>query len=175
MILRLGTFFSWWRVLTPFFFQVVNLNTQLRYFKKVEKQLRKELGDEESKKLLLEAVYLISIGGNDYISPLFRNQSVYQIYSHRQYLDMVMGNLTVVIEVIRPRCFLTLKYDCCYFFSMLGLIVFHLNHLLENISERRKEIRVCEHGAIRMSTGHESNQTPTRKRWRVLGRSHSAS
>ncbi|RVX16949.1 GDSL esterase/lipase 1 [Vitis vinifera] len=82
---------------------VVNLNTQLRYFKKVEKHLRQKLGDEESKKLLLEAVYLISIGGNDYISPLFRNYSVFQIYSHRQYLDMVMGNLTVVIQEIYQK------------------------------------------------------------------------
>ena len=78
---------------------MVNLNTQLRYFKKVEKHLRQKLGDEESKKLLLDAVYFISIGSNDYISPLFRNYSMF--YSQKQYLDMVMGNLTVVIEVIQ--------------------------------------------------------------------------
>ena len=98
-LLKVGTFQSWQHGLSPFFFQVVNLNTQLRYFKKVEKHLRQKLGDEESKKLLLDAVYFISIGGNDYISPLFRNYSVF--YSHKQYLDMVMGNLTVVIEVIQ--------------------------------------------------------------------------
>lgn len=106
---------------------MVNLNTQLRYFKKVEKHLRQKLGDEESKKLLLEAVYLISIGGNDYISPLFRNYSVFQIYSHRQYLDMVMGNLTVVIQVKRSLLFLDIKirllllsfYTCPCCFSFL--------------------------------------------------------
>ena len=102
---------------------MVNLNTQLRYFKKVEKHLRQKLGDEESKKLLLDAVYFISIGGNDYISPLFRNYSVF--YSHKQYLDMVMGNLTVVIEVIQQSLlFLHINYDCCYFSCILVLNFF---------------------------------------------------
>lgn len=39
-------------------FQVVGLNTQLRYFRNVEKQLRQKRGDEAAKKILLGAVYL---------------------------------------------------------------------------------------------------------------------
>ncbi|KAJ7951445.1 GDSL esterase/lipase [Quillaja saponaria] len=46
---------------------VIDLETQLRYFKKVEKILKHRLGDAEAKTLLSKAVYLFSIGTNDYI------------------------------------------------------------------------------------------------------------
>lgn len=83
-----------------FHFQVINLNTQLSYIVKAKKQLRQKLGDEATKKMLSEAVYLTSIGSNDYLSPLLSN-SVFQSYSYKkQYIHMVIGNLTVVIKVI---------------------------------------------------------------------------
>ena len=81
-------------------FQVISLNTQLSYFKNVEKQFRRMLGDEAAKKVLFEAVYLISIGTNDYLSPFFRYSTVFQSYSQKQYINMVVGNLTEVIKVI---------------------------------------------------------------------------
>lgn len=84
-----------------FHFQVINLNTQLSYIVKAKKQLRQKLGDEATKKMLSEAVYLISIGSNDYLSPLLSNSSVFQSYSYKkQYIHMVIGYLTVVIKVI---------------------------------------------------------------------------
>ncbi|CBI35810.3 unnamed protein product, partial [Vitis vinifera] len=79
---------------------VINLNTQLSYIVKAKKQLRQKLGDEATKKMLSEAVYLTSIGSNDYLSPLLSN-SVFQSYSYKkQYIHMVIGNLTVVIKEI---------------------------------------------------------------------------
>ncbi|KAJ9691837.1 hypothetical protein PVL29_011113 [Vitis rotundifolia] len=80
--------------------KVINLNTQLTYFKNMEKLLRQKLGDEAAKKILLEAVYLISIGTNDYLSPYFTNSSVLQSYPQKLYRHMVIGNLTVVIKEI---------------------------------------------------------------------------
>lgn len=47
--------------------QVIDLKTQLGYFKKIEKQLRHKHGNAEALTLLSEAVYLIGIGSNDYI------------------------------------------------------------------------------------------------------------
>ncbi|XWS12208.1 hypothetical protein CRYUN_Cryun37aG0070200 [Craigia yunnanensis] len=44
----------------------IELKTQLTFFEDVEKQLRHRLGDAETKSLLSRAVYLISIGRNDY-------------------------------------------------------------------------------------------------------------
>ncbi|KAK2970482.1 hypothetical protein RJ640_023665, partial [Escallonia rubra] len=78
--------------------QVINLNTQLTYFKDVEKQLMQKLGDEEATKLLSEAVYLFSIGSNDYGSLV--NYSG----SQDEYVEMVIGNMTVVIKEGKNAC-----------------------------------------------------------------------
>ncbi|MBA0774149.1 hypothetical protein Gotri_009377 [Gossypium trilobum] len=72
---------------------VVDLETQIKYFNKVEKSLRQELGDAGAKKLMSKAVYLISIGGNDYFT---KNSSV----SDEEFVSMVLGNLTVALKVI---------------------------------------------------------------------------
>ncbi|KAJ0028325.1 hypothetical protein Pint_36301 [Pistacia integerrima] len=80
---------------------VIDLNTQLSYFKLVEKQLKQKLGDAGAKRLLSKAVYIFSIGTNDYLVPLFTNSSVLQSdYSRKKYIGMVIGNLTTTIKEI---------------------------------------------------------------------------
>lgn len=79
--------------------QVVDLKTQLQYFEDLEKQFRQKLGDAKTNKLLLDAVYLFSCGGNDYLSPVGNNDSILYPYTHEQYVGMVIGNLTNVIMV----------------------------------------------------------------------------
>lgn len=57
--------------------------------------LRKKLGSEEAKKLLMKAVYLFSIGGNDY-----RAMASYLPHSLKiQYVATVIRNLTLALEV----------------------------------------------------------------------------
>ncbi|GMI92554.1 GDSL lipase 1 [Hibiscus trionum] len=75
---------------------VVDLETQIKYFKRVEKSLRQELGDAEAKKLLSRAVYMFSVGGNDYLT---KNSSV----SDQEFASMVLGNLTVALEEIYKK------------------------------------------------------------------------
>ena len=70
--------------------------------------MRQKLGNEAAKKILLEAVYLISIGTNDYLSPYFTNSTVLQSYPQKLYRHMVIGNLTVVIKVIASFIFETI-------------------------------------------------------------------
>lgn len=74
---------------------MIDLKTQLTYFKNVKKELRQKLGDEETTSLLARAVYLINIGSNDY--------SVYlsEKYTQQKYVHMVVGNLTTVIQVCK--------------------------------------------------------------------------
>ena len=98
-------------------FQVISLNAQLTYFKNVEKLLRQKLGDEAAKKTLSEAVYLISIGTNDYLSPFFRNSTVLQS-SQKQNVHIVIGNLTVVIKVTSITYFISKTVS---FFHALSL------------------------------------------------------
>ncbi|XVE66535.1 hypothetical protein DITRI_Ditri08aG0087000 [Diplodiscus trichospermus] len=85
-------------ILGKFFVQrrLVDLETQIKYFKKVEKSLRQDLGDTETKKLLSRAVYLIDVGGNDYLT---RNLNA----SDEEFVSMVLGNLTVALKEIYKK------------------------------------------------------------------------
>ncbi|XP_059630991.1 GDSL esterase/lipase 1-like [Cornus florida] len=75
---------------------VINLKMQLDYFLKVNKALRQKLGDTEAKKMMMRAVYLFSIGGNDYHNI---SSDLPQSYK-REYVGMVIGNLTSVLKEI---------------------------------------------------------------------------
>ncbi|KAK3043166.1 hypothetical protein RJ639_001599 [Escallonia herrerae] len=72
---------------------VINLNTQLTYFKDVEKELMHKVGEEKATLLLSKALFLVNIGTTDY------GNLVKYSGSHEEYVEMVMGNLTVVIKV----------------------------------------------------------------------------
>lgn len=79
---------------------MIDLRTQLRYYKKVEKWLRHKLGnDDEAKMTISKAVYLFSIGSNDYMSPFLTNSTILKSYTDSKYVGMVIGNLTTVIKV----------------------------------------------------------------------------
>ncbi|KAF8393687.1 hypothetical protein HHK36_021934 [Tetracentron sinense] len=82
---------------------VIDLKTQLSNFEKVERWLRHKFGDAETNKVLSKAVYLMTIGGNDYISPFLLNSSLFESHSRPEYVDMVIGNLTSVIKEIYKR------------------------------------------------------------------------
>uniref|UniRef100_A0A2N9EVM2 Reverse transcriptase zinc-binding domain-containing protein n=1 Tax=Fagus sylvatica TaxID=28930 RepID=A0A2N9EVM2_FAGSY len=82
---------------------VIDLNTQLNYFKNMETKLRQQVGEKEAKALLVQAVYLVSIGNNDYIVPFNPNSTVLQSYSEEEYVNMVIGNLTTVIKEIYKK------------------------------------------------------------------------
>ncbi|CAK7338953.1 unnamed protein product [Dovyalis caffra] len=80
--------------------QVIDLKTQLKDFKNMAKQLRQKLGASEVKTLLSTAVYMFSIGSNDYFVPFATNSTVLQSYSRKEYVKMVIGNITTVIQEI---------------------------------------------------------------------------
>ncbi|KAJ1408295.1 SGNH hydrolase superfamily [Sesbania bispinosa] len=66
----------------------------------VGKQLRQKLGGVEAKKLLSRAVYIFSIGGNDYGTPFLTNSTtpVLLPYPQQQFVDFVTGTITVAIK-----------------------------------------------------------------------------
>ncbi|KAL6137364.1 hypothetical protein ACLB2K_062656 [Fragaria x ananassa] len=84
---------------------VIDLQTQLSYFKIVEKQLRHKLGYAQAKTLLSSAVYLFSVGSNDYIAPLQYNISkeFFESYSQEEFIGMVIGNITHVVKEIYKK------------------------------------------------------------------------
>ncbi|KAI8569463.1 hypothetical protein RHMOL_Rhmol02G0281500 [Rhododendron molle] len=79
---------------------VIDLHMQLIYFKNVKKVLEQHMGETEAKKILSTAVYLFSVGSNDYILPFVTNSSFFQFNSPEDYAKMVIGNITDVIKEI---------------------------------------------------------------------------
>lgn len=77
--------------------QLIDLKAQLSYFTNLEGQLIQKLGDAEAKALLSRAVYLIAIGSNDYAVAVSGNSSA----QPEEYINIVNGNLTFVIRVIK--------------------------------------------------------------------------
>lgn len=61
--------------------------------------MTENLGDEQAKKLISEAVYFFSIGSNDYMGGYLGNPKMQQDYNPEQYVEMVIGNLTKAIQV----------------------------------------------------------------------------
>lgn len=85
-------------------FQVIDLKTQLSYYSKVESWLRQKLGNDEAKMTISRAVYLFSIGSNDYMSPFLTNSTILNNYPDSTYVGMVIGNLTTTIKVSNSSC-----------------------------------------------------------------------
>nr|GEW52053.1 lipase, GDSL [Tanacetum cinerariifolium] len=84
---------------------VISLQTQLSNHKRVEERLRKIYGSTEAKNTLSKAVYMFSIGTNDYISPYLITNSTHfnSSYSNSQLVQIVVGNLTSVIKELHKR------------------------------------------------------------------------
>ncbi|KAG5563171.1 hypothetical protein RHGRI_005803 [Rhododendron griersonianum] len=80
--------------------RVIDLNMQLIYFKNVKKVLEQHMGETEAKRILSTAVYLFSIGSNDYMLPFVTNSNFFQLNSPEDYVKMVIGNITDVIKEI---------------------------------------------------------------------------
>ena len=78
---------------------MVDLQTQLRSFEKVQKSLTEKLGEAEAKALLSEAVYFISVGSNDYLAGYLGNPKMQEYFVPEVYVGMVIGNLTNAIQV----------------------------------------------------------------------------
>ncbi|XP_030523855.2 GDSL lipase-like [Rhodamnia argentea] len=79
---------------------VVDLKTQLKQFEKLVKDLRKTMGDERAERIVSEGVYMVNIGGNDYLSPVLNNPALFQSISMADYVGMVVGNISSVLEGI---------------------------------------------------------------------------
>jgi hypothetical protein len=102
---------------------VIDLQTQQSFFKNLARQFRKKLGDGEAKTFLGSAVYLINIGGNDYSIPFTTNSSVLQSISQEEFVDMVIGNLTIVIKVTKIIPIQQNYYEIIFFFHSILVII----------------------------------------------------
>ncbi|KAJ0006873.1 hypothetical protein Pint_29399 [Pistacia integerrima] len=79
--------------------QTIRPKLQLSYFKDVVKSLKQKQGKVEAKMMLRNAVYLFSIGGNDYFNFSQTNPKAFQSFKG-QYVKTVIGNLTSMLKEI---------------------------------------------------------------------------
>ncbi|KAJ8431658.1 hypothetical protein Cgig2_024130 [Carnegiea gigantea] len=79
--------------------QAIDLHMQLRNYKKMEKWLTSKLGEVGATKRLRRALFMFSVGTNDYAT-LFLTNNTFLTNTQSQYVDMVIGNITSVVTEI---------------------------------------------------------------------------
>lgn len=73
----------------------------MEFFRKVEKSLKNKLGHARSKSFLSNSVFLFNFGGNDYLNPFDISYDIFKtIEAQEQFVNMVVGNITIAIKVI---------------------------------------------------------------------------
>ena len=78
---------------------MIDLPTQLKNFEVVQKSLIEKLGEAEAEKVISEAVYLISIGSNDYMGGYLGNPKMQEKYDPEHFIGLVIENLSQAIQV----------------------------------------------------------------------------
>ncbi|XP_022949031.1 GDSL esterase/lipase 5-like [Cucurbita moschata] len=80
---------------------VIELKTQIKYFREVVVTwLKRKLGKAEGGLMVSKAVYLFSIGTNDYMSLFLTNSTFLKSHSKSQYIELVIGNLSTSIKEV---------------------------------------------------------------------------
>lgn len=65
----------------------------------MERSLAEKFGEQETRKLISEGVYFISIGSNDYMGGYLGSPTAQQLYQPQEFIGTVIGNLTQAIQV----------------------------------------------------------------------------
>lgn len=79
--------------------QAIGLQTQMKFFKNVEKSLRKKLGNARSQSFLSNSVFLFNFGGNDYQNPFDISYDIFKtIEAQQQFVNLVVGNITIALK-----------------------------------------------------------------------------
>ncbi|PKI37322.1 hypothetical protein CRG98_042288 [Punica granatum] len=83
----------------------LHLKLQLSYFEEMQKKLKQQEGEQKAQELLSKAVYLLSMGGNDYMHaamPSFGKSTPPLLTASykKQYMVVVLSNLTSVVKKV---------------------------------------------------------------------------
>ena len=70
---------------------VIPLWKEVEYFKEYQKKLRAYLGDEKAKEIISEALYLVSIGTNDFLENYYTLPKRQKQFTVKQYEDFLIG------------------------------------------------------------------------------------
>ncbi|KAJ8431660.1 hypothetical protein Cgig2_024132 [Carnegiea gigantea] len=79
---------------------VIDLLMQVQNYKKMQEWLISKLGEVGARERLTRAVYMFSVGTNDYPTLVLGINPLLITYTPSQYVDMVIGNITSVVTEI---------------------------------------------------------------------------
>ncbi|CAL9017785.1 unnamed protein product [Prunus brigantina] len=85
---------------------VIPLWKELEYYKKYQKDLRSYLGNDKANEVLGEALYLISIGTNDFVENYYvfkRRSSQFSIEEYQNFLAGIAGNFITELYQLGAR------------------------------------------------------------------------
>ena len=77
--------------LTSMFQGVIPLWKEVEYYKEYQKKLKEYVGDEKANQILREALYLISIGTNDFLENYYTMPNRQSQFTIEQYQDFLIG------------------------------------------------------------------------------------
>lgn len=70
---------------------VIPLWKEVVYYKEYQKKLKEYVGDEKANKIVSEALYLISLGTNDFLENYYVNPDRQSQFTISQYEDFLVG------------------------------------------------------------------------------------
>uniref|UniRef100_A0A7N0ZXC3 Uncharacterized protein n=1 Tax=Kalanchoe fedtschenkoi TaxID=63787 RepID=A0A7N0ZXC3_KALFE len=79
---------------------MISLGEQLSYFREAENTLKQQMGAAATGRLLTDAVYLFSMGGNDYFHFYLSNSKAATQPKKRGFVARVIGNLSQVLQEV---------------------------------------------------------------------------
>ena len=83
-----------------FFKGVIPLWKEVEYYKEYQNKLRAYLGNEKANKIISEALYLVSIGTNDFLENYFTLPQRQKQFTVLQYEDFIIGLAEKFVEDI---------------------------------------------------------------------------
>lgn len=85
---------------------VIPLWKELEYYKEYQKDLRSYLGDDKANEILGEALYLMSIGTNDFLENYYAfpgRSEEYSIEAYQNFLSRIAGNFITELYQLGAR------------------------------------------------------------------------
>lgn len=78
---------------------MISLTKQLEYFKECESRVRAVIGEKRTKKLIRNALFLVSAGTNDFVVNYFTVPIRRKSYSIPSYMDFLLKQIQQLMQV----------------------------------------------------------------------------
>lgn len=123
-------------------FNIIRITRQLQYFEQYQQRVSALIGEEETVRLVNEALYLMTLGGNDFVNNYFlvpfsaRSRQfrlpdyvVYLISEYRKILAVLLYSLPICLLLLFLVLYLSLFFD-------LQWLYIYMNHPKKEVKEK---------------------------------------